>query len=86
MGLRRPTRCLTAWIACFAILFASLAPSISHAVTVARNSTSFWVEDGSRHGEAHKAADHQDHQDLGARLTIRRMTRKGRILSTARFA
>ncbi|NMM05963.1 MAG: DUF2946 domain-containing protein [Polaromonas sp.] len=56
---------MTAWIACFVMLFASLAPSISHAVTAARSNTSFWAEDCSIHGEVHKAADHQDHQDHG---------------------
>ena len=43
------------------MLFASLAPSISHAVTAARSNSSFWAEDCSIHGEVHKAADHQDH-------------------------
>jgi hypothetical protein len=61
MGISRPTKRLTAWIACFVMLFASLAPSISHAVTAARSSTSFWAEDCSMHGEVHNAADHQDH-------------------------
>ncbi len=35
MGMTRQTRRLTAWIACFAILLASLAPSISHAIAAA---------------------------------------------------
>ena len=43
------------------MLFASLAPSISHAVAAARNNSSFWAEDGSMHGEVHNTADHQDH-------------------------
>jgi Protein of unknown function (DUF2946) len=63
MGFRRLTRCLSAWMACFAILMACLAPSISHAVDAARNSTSFWAEECSVHGEAHNAADHHEHQD-----------------------
>jgi hypothetical protein len=33
MGMNRITRRFAAWIACFAILFAALAPSISHAVS-----------------------------------------------------
>jgi Protein of unknown function (DUF2946) len=43
------------------MLFASLAPSISHAVAAARSNSSFWADDCSMHGEVHQAADHQDH-------------------------
>jgi Protein of unknown function (DUF2946) len=35
MGMNRQTRRWAAWIACFAILMASLAPSISHAMAAA---------------------------------------------------
>lgn len=42
MGMKRITRRFAAWIACFAILFAALAPSISHAVSVSRGDT--WAE------------------------------------------
>ncbi|MBF8178141.1 MULTISPECIES: DUF2946 domain-containing protein [Oxalobacteraceae] len=42
----------TTWIACFAILLASLAPSISHAVAAAKGAPNAWVEictvDGSK--------------------------------------
>lgn len=36
------TRWLAAWIACFAILFAALAPSVSHALGAARGD--LWTE------------------------------------------
>lgn len=58
MGLSRTTRRFTAWIACFAILLASLAPSISHAVEAARHGTSFWADECDILGEAHDAAKH----------------------------
>lgn len=61
MGFSRLTRCLTAWIACFAILLASLAPSISHAVVAVAISSSISTEECLIHGEAHDAADHHDH-------------------------
>lgn len=38
MGFNRYTRRLSAWIACFAILLAALAPSISHALAHADKS------------------------------------------------
>lgn len=40
--MKKITRCLAAWIACFAILFAALAPSISHAVSASRGEV--WAE------------------------------------------
>jgi hypothetical protein len=43
MILSKVTRRFTAWIACFAILLAALAPSISHAMAGA-GSTSAWIE------------------------------------------
>jgi hypothetical protein len=53
------TRRLAAWIACFAILFAALAPSISHAVSASRSQS--WAEicsvDGARFV---KVSDGQD--------------------------
>lgn len=42
MGLKSATRRFAAWIACCAILFAALAPSISHALSVSRGET--WTE------------------------------------------
>ena len=42
MGMKRITRRWAAWIACFAILFAALAPSVSHAMSVTRGET--WAE------------------------------------------
>jgi hypothetical protein len=36
MGMSRNQRRLAAWIACFAVLLASLMPSISHAIAAAR--------------------------------------------------
>lgn len=42
MGMKKITRCLAAWIACFAVLFAALAPSVSHAVSAARGAA--WAE------------------------------------------
>jgi hypothetical protein len=38
------TRRLTAWIACFAVLLAALAPSISHAISAAAGGDTGWVE------------------------------------------
>jgi hypothetical protein len=37
-------RCLTAWIASFAILLATLAPAISHAMAAAHGSSHEWSE------------------------------------------
>jgi hypothetical protein len=42
MGLKLITRRFAAWLACFAILFAALAPSISHAFTPSNSQT--WTE------------------------------------------
>lgn len=42
MGMNLTTRWLAAWIACFAILFAALAPSVSHALGAARGD--LWTE------------------------------------------
>jgi hypothetical protein len=44
MGMNKPTQRLAAWIACLAILFAALAPAISHAVTLAKRSDISWME------------------------------------------
>jgi hypothetical protein len=44
MLMNRVTRRFTAWIACFAILLASLAPSISHALEAAKAPGSYWME------------------------------------------
>lgn len=44
MGINRATKRFAAWIACCAILMASLAPSISHALAAASNAGSFWAE------------------------------------------
>ncbi len=37
-------RQLTAWIACFAVLLAALAPSVSRAIAAANGSSSVWAE------------------------------------------
>lgn len=42
MGMKKVTRRFAAWIACFAMLFAALAPSISHALSMSRGET--WSE------------------------------------------
>jgi hypothetical protein len=42
MRKNRLTSCCAAWIACLAILFAALAPSISHAMSSARGDV--WTE------------------------------------------
>jgi hypothetical protein len=42
MGMKSVTRRFAAWIACFAMLFGALAPSVSHAMSVARGDT--WAE------------------------------------------
>ena len=44
MWTSRKNRRLIAWIASFAILLSALAPSISHAVAVAKGENSLWVE------------------------------------------
>jgi hypothetical protein len=44
MIFRQRARRFTAWIACFAILLASLAPSISHAISSAKESSGFFGE------------------------------------------
>jgi hypothetical protein len=44
MEMNKLTRRLTAWIACFAVLLAALAPSISHAISAANGSGASWVE------------------------------------------
>ena len=42
MGMKRVTRRFAAWIACFAMIFGALAPSISHALSVSRGE--IWTE------------------------------------------
>ena len=42
MGMKKITRRFAAWIACFAMLFAALAPSISHAWSLAQGEV--WTE------------------------------------------
>jgi hypothetical protein len=44
MEMNKLTRRLTAWIACFAVLLAALAPSISHAISAANGGGASWVE------------------------------------------
>lgn len=39
MGMNLSIRSLAAWIACFAILFAALAPTISHALAASRGTS-----------------------------------------------
>lgn len=53
-------RC-TAWIACFAILLAALAPSISHALAIAGDGSGNWVEICTVSGSKLVSANH-DHQ------------------------
>ncbi|HAT29329.1 MAG TPA: DUF2946 domain-containing protein [Janthinobacterium sp.] len=50
-------RQLTAWIACFAILLAALAPSISHAIAAGKNAGSGWIEICSAAGSKFVSAD-----------------------------
>jgi len=52
------TRSVAAWIACFAILFAALAPSISQAVTISQGGS--WVEICSASGTRLVKADSGD--------------------------
>jgi hypothetical protein len=42
MGMKTITRRYVAWIACFTMLFAALAPSIAHAMSAARGEV--WAE------------------------------------------
>jgi hypothetical protein len=44
MGMTSITRCYASWIACFALLFAALAPSISHAVEAWHGGVATWAE------------------------------------------
>lgn len=44
MNFRRYARRCTAWIACFAILVASIAPSVSHALAARHGSADFFGE------------------------------------------
>lgn len=44
MRMTKATHRFATWIACFAILMASLAPSISHAVAAAKNAPNAWME------------------------------------------
>jgi hypothetical protein len=39
-----PFRHLTAWIACFAILLAALAPSVTHVLAAAAGGSNAWME------------------------------------------
>ena len=50
MKFSRMTSLLSAWTACFAILMAVLAPSISHALSVAQGPVTVWTEICSVHG------------------------------------
>jgi hypothetical protein len=50
MIFRRHTNRFTAWLACFAILLASLAPSISHALSAAKDPTGLFAEICSANG------------------------------------
>lgn len=42
MGMKTITRRFVAWIACFAMLFAALAPSVAHAMSASRGEV--WAE------------------------------------------
>lgn len=44
MGMKNITRRFAAWLACFAILFAALAPTVSHALELRSNPASPWAE------------------------------------------
>jgi hypothetical protein len=55
MGMTRITRRFIAWIACFAMLFGALAPSISQAMSVSRGDT--WAEICSAAGIKYVKAD-----------------------------
>ncbi|MFC5474738.1 DUF2946 domain-containing protein [Paraherbaspirillum soli] len=58
--MNRSTRRFASWIACFAILLASLAPSISHAIAAAQGGTP-WIEICTTGGNKFvPAADGQD--------------------------
>ncbi|MEO5658940.1 MAG: DUF2946 domain-containing protein [Polaromonas sp.] len=77
MGLNRLTRCFAAWIACFAILLASLAPSISQTLAAARDSGSVQTEGcplpDEEPAEVDSAANlniHAGHGDNGAPSTF----------------
>ena len=69
MGLSRTTRCIAAWIACFAILLASLAPSISQTLAAAVNAGSVMAQDMPMPVEMHSAAN-DDHDGHGAPSSV----------------
>ncbi len=50
MGMNLLTRRIAAWIACFAVLLAALAPSISHAISAARDASDPWGDICSQTG------------------------------------
>jgi Protein of unknown function (DUF2946) len=58
MGLNRTTRCFAAWIAGFAILLASLAPSISQTLAGAGPAGSVQAQEALMPAEMHSAAHH----------------------------
>jgi hypothetical protein len=67
MVMHTITRRFAAWIACFAILFAALAPSISHAMAAARGDA--WTEICSTAGiKLVKADDPADAQPASSHL------------------
>ncbi|HJV80365.1 DUF2946 domain-containing protein [Noviherbaspirillum sp.] len=56
------TRRIAAWIACFAVLLAALAPSISHAVSAAKETGSIWSDICTQTGiKQVQADDGHDH-------------------------
>jgi hypothetical protein len=50
MRLHKTRQHITAWIACFAILMAALAPSLSHALSAMRSGDAGWAEICSTNG------------------------------------
>lgn len=57
---------LTAWIACFAVLLATLAPSISHALSAAQASNAGWAEICTFTGIKMVKVEHPEHHDSSA--------------------
>ncbi|MGV3655121.1 MAG: DUF2946 domain-containing protein [Noviherbaspirillum sp.] len=71
MGMNRHCRCIAAWMACFAVLLAALAPTVSHAVNAARLADTGQHEycsagSAEAHGGHAQASGHADHSTPAA--------------------
>ncbi|HJV87639.1 MAG TPA: DUF2946 domain-containing protein [Noviherbaspirillum sp.] len=79
------TRRIAAWTACFAVLLAALAPSISHAISAAKGTNSIWSDICTQagmtrhtgmHGDKHAHMHGNMHADMQADMQADRHTSK----------